>query len=89
MRDKLVSCYSGRPLFNDSVIARALAVAVASSGNGAAAGPVGSGVEVARAKRMLHVVLVSPLVIAPFATYFLGRLAVTYFTDEGVACQLL
>uniref|UniRef100_A0A8R7V6L4 tRNA/rRNA methyltransferase SpoU type domain-containing protein n=1 Tax=Triticum urartu TaxID=4572 RepID=A0A8R7V6L4_TRIUA len=37
-------------------------LAVASSGNGAAAGPVGSGVEVARAKRMLHVVLVSPLI---------------------------
>lgn len=37
-------------------------LAVASSGNGAAAGPVGSSVEVARAKRMLHVVLVSPLI---------------------------
>uniref|UniRef100_A0ACD5YBF7 Uncharacterized protein n=1 Tax=Avena sativa TaxID=4498 RepID=A0ACD5YBF7_AVESA len=37
-------------------------LAVASSGNGAAAGPVGSSVEVARAKRMLHVVLVSPMI---------------------------
>ncbi|XP_051203284.1 uncharacterized protein [Lolium perenne] len=37
-------------------------LAVASSGNGAAAGPVGSGVEVARSKRMLHVVLVSPMI---------------------------
>uniref|UniRef100_A0A0E0LWP5 tRNA/rRNA methyltransferase SpoU type domain-containing protein n=1 Tax=Oryza punctata TaxID=4537 RepID=A0A0E0LWP5_ORYPU len=37
---------------------------LATSGNGAAAaaGPVGSGAEVARAKRMLHVVLVSPLI---------------------------
>ncbi|KAL5219776.1 hypothetical protein ABZP36_024489 [Zizania latifolia] len=35
---------------------------LAASGNGAAAGPVGSGAEVARAKRMLHVVLVSPLI---------------------------
>uniref|UniRef100_A0A0E0ENA5 tRNA/rRNA methyltransferase SpoU type domain-containing protein n=1 Tax=Oryza meridionalis TaxID=40149 RepID=A0A0E0ENA5_9ORYZ len=39
---------------------------LATTGNGAAAaaaaGPVGSGAEVARAKRMLHVVLVSPLI---------------------------
>uniref|UniRef100_A0A804LT89 tRNA/rRNA methyltransferase SpoU type domain-containing protein n=1 Tax=Zea mays TaxID=4577 RepID=A0A804LT89_MAIZE len=37
-------------------------LAVNGDGNGAAGGPVGSGVEVARARRMLHVVLVSPLI---------------------------
>ncbi|OEL20590.1 hypothetical protein BAE44_0018390 [Dichanthelium oligosanthes] len=37
-------------------------VAASGNGNGVAVGPVGSGVEVARAKRMLHVVLVSPLI---------------------------
>lgn len=43
-------------------LANVSAVAVNGDGNGAAGGPVGSGVEVARARRMLHVVLVSPLV---------------------------
>jgi tRNA (cytidine/uridine-2'-O-)-methyltransferase len=43
-------------------LANVSAVAVGGDGNGAAGGPVGSGVEVARARRMLHVVLVSPLV---------------------------
>lgn len=43
-------------------LANVSAVAVSGDGNGAAGGPVGSGVEVARARRMLHVVLVSPLV---------------------------
>ncbi|XP_062196442.1 uncharacterized protein LOC133899475 [Phragmites australis] len=37
-------------------------LAASGNGNGAAVGPVGSGVEVERAKRTLHVVLVSPLV---------------------------
>ncbi|GJN03932.1 hypothetical protein PR202_ga21431 [Eleusine coracana subsp. coracana] len=37
-------------------------LATSGNGNGAAAGPVGSGGEVALAKRMLHVVLVSPLI---------------------------
>ncbi|CAD6264650.1 unnamed protein product [Miscanthus lutarioriparius] len=37
-------------------------LAVSGDGNGAAGVPVGSGVEVARASRMLHVVLVSPLI---------------------------
>ncbi|ONM02868.1 AGAMOUS-like 26 [Zea mays] len=43
-------------------LANVSAVAVNGDGNGAAGGPVGSGVEVARARRMLHVVLVSPLI---------------------------
>ncbi|XP_066353419.1 uncharacterized protein [Miscanthus floridulus] len=43
-------------------LANVSAVAVSGDGNGAAGGPVGSGVEVARASRMLHVVLVSPLI---------------------------
>ncbi|XP_066351626.1 uncharacterized protein [Miscanthus floridulus] len=44
-------------------LANVSAVAVSGDGNGAAGGPVGSGVEVARASRMLHVVLVSPLAL--------------------------
>ncbi|XP_039854606.1 tRNA (cytidine(34)-2'-O)-methyltransferase-like isoform X2 [Panicum virgatum] len=36
-------------------------LAASGNGNGAAVGPVGSGAEVACARRMLHVVLVSPL----------------------------
>nr|CAB3483430.1 unnamed protein product [Digitaria exilis] len=43
---------------------RRVSCSLAASGNcnGAAVGPVGSGVEVAHARRMLHVVLVSPLI---------------------------
>ncbi|PAN36118.1 hypothetical protein PAHAL_6G258700 [Panicum hallii] len=37
-------------------------VAASGNGNGAAIGPVGSGAEVVCARRMLHVVLVSPLI---------------------------
>ncbi|KAG2584910.1 putative tRNA (cytidine(34)-2'-O)-methyltransferase isoform X1 [Panicum virgatum] len=37
-------------------------LAASGNGNGAAVGPVGSGAEVACARRMLHVVLVSPLI---------------------------
>nr|CAB3481385.1 unnamed protein product [Digitaria exilis] len=37
-------------------------IAASGNGNGAAVGPIGSGVEVAHARRMLHVVLVSPLI---------------------------
>jgi len=37
-------------------------LAASGNGNGAAVGPVGSGAEVACTRRMLHVVLVSPLI---------------------------
>src|SRR5438105_10022558 len=51
-----------------------LAVATSENGNGVAVGPVGSGVEVELAKRMLHVVLVSPMeVCATRCRCFLGR----------------
>jgi tRNA (cytidine/uridine-2'-O-)-methyltransferase len=54
---------SGVPVpLTSPALANVSAVAVGGDGNGAAGGPVGSGVEVARARRMLQVVLVSPLV---------------------------
>ncbi|KAF8690153.1 hypothetical protein HU200_041393 [Digitaria exilis] len=56
-------CYYYRRGFDRGGLAAAR-VAASGNCNGAAVGPVGSGVEVAHARRMLHVVLVSPLVTA-------------------------
>ncbi|TVU01079.1 hypothetical protein EJB05_48379, partial [Eragrostis curvula] len=63
-RGGFVAAQGGRRRRVDAASCSSAFCSIAASGNGygGAIGPVGSGMEVARAKRMLHVVLVSPLI---------------------------